>query len=169
MEHNATIYTNKWPIRLMLHAQKVPHTVANFVTLAKEWFYDGLSFHRVIDNFMIQTWCPVWNGTGGPWYAFGDEFHHELRHTWPGTLSMANSWPHSNGSQFFITHIDTPRLDGKHAVFWYVVDQDDQDIVNAIIQWDIIDRIEIHEETFHIPEEVNAFIEQIQTALAQRK
>lgn len=161
MSHNAIIHTNKWPIRLVLHADKTPYTVTNFVTLAGEGYYDGLTFHRVIEDFMIQTGCPIGNGTGGPGYAFGDELHPELRHNKPWVLSMANSGPQTNGSQFFITHVETPWLDGKHAVFGYVVDEDDQEVVNNIRQWDLIERIEILTNTFTLPEETKEFGEQI--------
>jgi peptidyl-prolyl cis-trans isomerase B (cyclophilin B) len=143
MAHHAIIHTSKWPIRLHLHADKVPHTVWNFVTLARNGYYDNLQFHRVIEDFMIQWWCPLWTGTGGPWYHFGDEFHPELRHVGPWVLSMANSWPNTNGSQFFITHVETPWLDGKHSVFGKVVDASDLEIVNIIQQWDTITSIEI--------------------------
>src|SRR5687767_11429898 len=132
----ATIETNRGNIKLKLHDDKVPKTVANFEKLAKQGFYNGLIFHRVIDNFMVQTGCPQGTGTGGPGYKFADEFHKDLRHTGPGVLSMANSGPNTNGSQFFITHVATPWLDGKHSVFGEVVEG--QDIVNAIKQGDIM-------------------------------
>ncbi len=164
MSHNAIIHTSKWPIYLILHADKTPYTVANFVTLAQEGFYDGLNFHRVIEDFMVQAGCPQGTGTGGPWYAFADEFHQELRHTWPGILSMANSWPNSNGSQFFITHVETPWLDGKHAVFWRVVSADDQEVVNNIRQWDLIERVEILIDTISLPEGAQDFANQIKEA-----
>jgi peptidyl-prolyl cis-trans isomerase B (cyclophilin B) len=106
--------------------------VANFVNLAKRGFYDGLNFHRVIDNFMIQGGCPLGSGTGGPGYRFEDECTPELKHDTPGKLSMANAGPGTNGSQFFITHIETGWLDGKHTVFGSVVSADDQAVVNAI-------------------------------------
>jgi peptidyl-prolyl cis-trans isomerase B (cyclophilin B) len=107
----ATIETNKGTIRVRLEDDKVPKTVANFEKLAKEGFYNGLKFHRVIPDFMVQTGCPQGTGTGGPGYKFGDEFHKELKHDGPGVLSMANSGPNTNGSQFFITHAATPWLD----------------------------------------------------------
>jgi len=106
--------------------------VANFVNLAKRGFYDGLTFHRVIDNFMVQGGCPLGSGTGGPGYRFEDECTPELRHDEPGKLSMANAGPATNGSQFFITHVETPWLDGKHTVFGSVVAAEDQVVVNAI-------------------------------------
>ena len=117
----ATIETNKGTIRLRLEDDKAPKTVANFEKLAKEGFYNGLKFHRVIPDFMIQTGCPQGTGTGGPGYKFGDEFHKELKHDRAGILSMANSGPGTNGSQFFITEGPTPHLDGRHSVFGRVV------------------------------------------------
>jgi len=130
----ATIETNKGTIRIRLEDDKVPKTVAKFEKLAKEGFYDGLKFHRVIPDFMVQTGCPQGTGTGGPGYKFGDEFHKELKHDGPGVLSMANSGPNTNGSQFFITHVATPWLDGKHSVFGRVLKG--QDVVDAIQQGD---------------------------------
>jgi len=130
----ATIETDKGTIVLQLHDDKVPKTVENFETLAKKGFYDGLVFHRVIADFMIQTGCPQGRGTGGPGYTFADEFHPDLRHTGPGVLSMANAGPNTNGSQFFITHVACPWLDNKHAVFGNVTEG--QDIVDAIRQGD---------------------------------
>ncbi len=130
--------TSKGVIHIRLYPQQAPVTVANFVNLAKRGFYDGLSFHRVIDNFMIQGGCPLGSGTGGPGYQFEDECTAELRHDAPGKLSMANAGPATNGSQFFITHIETPWLDGKHTVFGSVVSADDQRVVNAIADGDDI-------------------------------
>ncbi len=100
-----------------LFAAKAPRTVNNFVFLARDGYYDGIIFHRVIDDFMAQTGDPTGTGRGGPGYQFGDEFHPELRHDAPGVLSMANAGPNTNGSQFFITHAATPWLDNKHTVF----------------------------------------------------
>jgi peptidyl-prolyl cis-trans isomerase B (cyclophilin B) len=130
----ATIETNKGTIRLRLEDEKVPKTVANFEKLAQQGFYDGLKFHRVIPDFMIQTGCPQGTGTGGPGYKFADEFHKELKHNGPGVLSMANAGPNTNGSQFFITHVATPWLDGKHSVFGRVLEG--QDVVDSIQQGD---------------------------------
>src|SRR6478672_12767110 len=104
----ATIDTSRGTIKAKLHTDKVPKTVENFEKLAKQGFYNGLKFHRVIDNFMIQTGCPQGTGTGGPGYKFADEFHPSLKHSGPGVLSMANSGPNTNGSQFFITVAATP-------------------------------------------------------------
>ena len=134
----AEMNTSKGVIHIRLYPQQAPVTVANFVNLAKRGFYDGLSFHRVIDNFMIQGGCPQGSGTGGPGYRFEDECHPELRHDTPGKLSMANSGPSTNGSQFFITHVETPWLDGKHTVFGSVVSADDQVVVNAVADGDDI-------------------------------
>ena len=141
----ATITTNRGDIRLELHADKTPKTVANFEKLAGEGFYDGLVFHRVIDDFMVQGGCPKGTGTGGPGYTFEDEFHKDLKHDTPGILSMANSGPNSNGSQFFITHVPCPWLDGKHSVFGRVLD-DGQKVVNSIRQGDKIEKMVIADE-----------------------
>lgn len=126
------IKTNKGDINLTIFATKTPKTATNFLELAKAGYYDGLSFHRVIPDFMIQGGCPLGTGTGGPGYKFGDEFHPDLRHTGPGILSMANAGPGTNGSQFFITHIETAWLDGKHTVFGAVKSEEDQSVVNDI-------------------------------------
>ena len=141
----ATIKTNRGDIRLQLHDDKVPKTVANFEKLAGEGFYDGLKFHRVIPDFMVQTGCPKGTGTGGPGYEFADEFHKDLKHEGPGILSMANAGPNTNGSQFFITHVATPWLDGKHSVFGRVIG-DGQKVVDAIKQGDTMEKITITEE-----------------------
>jgi peptidyl-prolyl cis-trans isomerase B (cyclophilin B) len=141
----ATITTNRGEIRIELHADKTPKTVANFEKLAGEGFYDGLTFHRVIDDFMVQGGCPKGTGTGGPGYTFGDEFHKELKHDAPGVLSMANSGPNSNGSQFFITHVPCPWLDGKHSVFGRVLG-DGQKVVNSIRQGDKIEKMVVADE-----------------------
>ncbi|MCD6249752.1 MAG: peptidylprolyl isomerase [candidate division Zixibacteria bacterium] len=139
----ATIKTNKGDIKLNLFEDKTPITTANFLNLAKRGYYDGLTFHRVIENFMIQGGCPLGSGTGGPGYNFEDEFVDDLRHERPGTLSMANAGPGTNGSQFFITHIPTAWLDGKHTVFGEVLDDEDQKVVNSIVGKDQIKSIEI--------------------------
>jgi peptidyl-prolyl cis-trans isomerase A (cyclophilin A) len=132
----ATLKTTMGEVEIELFEDKVPKTVANFVGLATgttEWtdtrtgqkvkkpFYDGLIFHRIIPDFMVQCGCPLGRGTGGPGYTFKDEFHKDLRHDTPGVLSMANAGPNTNGSQFFITHVPTPWLDNKHSVFGRVV------------------------------------------------
>ncbi|HET8555233.1 MAG TPA: peptidylprolyl isomerase [Rhodanobacteraceae bacterium] len=143
MSITATLHTSRGPIRLRLHDDKAPLTVANFVNLARHGFYDGLNFHRVIADFMIQGGCPEGSGRGGPGYRFEDEFDSSLRHDKPGVLSMANAGPGTNGSQFFITHGATPWLDGKHSVFGEVVADDDQKVVDAIAQGDSIDKVTV--------------------------
>jgi peptidyl-prolyl cis-trans isomerase B (cyclophilin B) len=140
----ATIVTNKGSIRIQLHADKAPKTVANFEKLAADGFYNGLKFHRVIADFMVQTGCPKGTGTGGPGYTFADEFHADLKHDGPGVLSMANSGPGTNGSQFFITHVPCPWLDGKHSVFGHVIDG--QKVVNAIKQGDVMESVTVTDE-----------------------
>ena len=141
----ATITTNKGNIRIELFDDKTPKTVANFEKLANEGFYNSLQFHRVIEDFMIQGGCPQGTGTGGPGYTFEDEFHSDLTHDGPGVLSMANSGPNTNGSQFFITHVATPWLDGKHSVFGKVLD-DGQEVVNAIEQGDTMVTVVISDQ-----------------------
>ena len=140
----ATIETSKGTIKLQLHDDKTPKTVANFEKLTTDGFYDGLKFHRVLPNFMIQAGCPQGTGTGGPGYQFDDEFHADLKHDGPGVLSMANAGPGTNGSQFFITHVETRHLDGKHSVFGRVLEG--QDVVDAIEQGDVMEKVTISEE-----------------------
>ncbi|MGB6269619.1 MAG: peptidylprolyl isomerase [Olleya sp.] len=148
----AKFNTTKGEILVALEFEKTPGTVGNFVALAEgnmenavkpqgTPYYDGLKFHRVIPDFMIQGGCPQGTGTGNPGYKFDDEFHPQLKHDGPGVLSMANSGPGTNGSQFFITHIATDWLDGNHTVFGNVVEG--QDVVDAIAQGDQIDTLEI--------------------------
>ena len=139
----AIIDTEKGPIRLQLFPEDAPITVANFVNLARQGFYNGLSFHRVIDQFMIQGGCPRGDGTGGPGYQFPDEFSAARLHDRPGILSMANSGPNTNGSQFFITHVPTPHLDFNHTVFGAVCSDDDMTVVNAIQQNDKINSFQL--------------------------
>ncbi|MEW6240719.1 MAG: peptidylprolyl isomerase [Chloroflexota bacterium] len=119
-KYTATIKTDNGDIVIALHADKAPKTVNNFVFLARQGFYEGVIFHRVIANFMAQGGDPTGIGSGGPGYKFADEFHPSLKHDKPGVLSMANAGPNTNGSQFFITHIPTPHLDNKHSVFGQV-------------------------------------------------
>ena len=140
----ATIVTNRGTIKVKLHADKTPKTVANFEKLAGQGFYNGLKFHRVIPDFMVQTGCPKGTGTGGPGYQFADEFHADLKHDGPGVLSMANSGPGTNGSQFFITHVATPWLDNKHSVFGKVLDG--QKVVDSIKQGDVMESVTVTEE-----------------------
>ncbi len=148
----AKFNTNKGGILVNLEFEKTPGTVGNFVALAEgnlensakkqgNPYYDGLKFHRVIPDFMIQGGCPLGTGTGNPGYQFDDEFHSDLRHDGPGVLSMANAGPGTNGSQFFITHVETPWLDGKHTVFGKVIEG--QDVVDNVAQDDLINSVEI--------------------------
>lgn len=136
----AVFETARGPIRIELAPDKAPLTVANFVNLAKRGFYDGLDFHRVIADFMVQGGCPEGSGRGGPGYRFEDEIGNGLRHD-RGVLSMANAGPNTNGSQFFITHVPTPWLDGKHTVFGKVIEG--MDVVDAVKQGDKIERVRI--------------------------
>ncbi|KAF1689343.1 peptidylprolyl isomerase [Pseudoxanthomonas taiwanensis] len=132
--------TVRGPIRVELLPDKAPLTVANFVNLARRGFYDGLNFHRVIADFMIQGGCPEGTGRGGPGYRFEDETDNGVRHE-RGVLSMANAGPNTNGSQFFITHVPCPWLDGRHTVFGKVIEG--QDVVDSIVQGDVINSIRI--------------------------
>ena len=141
MSLHATFKTSKGVIEIDLNPEKTPITVLNFVNLATRGYYDGLNFHRVIPDFMIQGGDPFGNGTGGPGYNFKDEFDDSLRHEKPGMLSMANAGPGTNGSQFFITHVPTPWLDGKHTIFGHVTTG--QDVVDAIKQGDKIESVTI--------------------------
>src|SRR6056297_363647 len=140
----ATFDTERGTIRVQLHDDLTPKTVANFVKLTEDKFYDGLTFHRVIPDFMVQAGCPQGTGTGGPGYKFEDEFHPDLTHDAPGVLSMANAGPNTNGSQIFITHVETPWLDNKHSVFGRVIEG--QDVVDSIQQGDKINKITISDE-----------------------
>lgn len=143
MDISATIETSKGTINVDLFPDQAPVTVANFVNLVLNHFYDGLSFHRVIDQFMIQGGCPLGTGTGNPGYRFEDEFDASLRHDKPGRLSMANAGPGTNGSQFFITHVPTPHLDDAHTIFGAVQSDSDQQTVNSIERGDKIVSINI--------------------------
>lgn len=156
----ATIVTNKGDIHLKLFSDEAPYTTANFINLAKRGYYDALKFHRVISDFMIQGGCPLGTGTGGPGYQFEDEFHPNLAHDKPGRLSMANAGPGTNGSQFFITHVPTPWLDGKHTIFGEVLSTADQEVVNSIAQNDQIQSIKIEGD-------VSSLLEQTKEKIAE--
>ena len=142
----AIFETSKGTIRLELFEEKTPKTVGNFETLCGKEYYDGLTFHRVIPDFMVQGGCPDGTGAGGPGYKFEDEFDSELRHDAPGVLSMANAGPNTNGSQFFITHVPCPHLDDRHSVFGKVLEG--QDVVDSIEQGDTMstDRVVVVED-----------------------
>ena len=175
--------TNKGDILIKLTHDKTPGTVGNFVGLAEgkvpnqakkdgEPYYDGLTFHRVIPDFMIQGGCPQGTGTGDPGYKFDDEFHPDLKHDAPGVLSMANAGPGTNGSQFFITHVPTPWLDRKHTVFGHVVQG--QDVVDAITQGDKIDSLEVlrvgaEAEAWDAPSAFEAFRKGKEARLAEER
>jgi len=179
----AKFHTSKGEILAELEFQKTPGTVGNFVGLAEgkidndpkakgEPYYDGLKFHRVIPDFMVQGGDPQGTGAGGPGYQFDDEIHADLKHDAPGKLSMANAGPGTNGSQFFITHVETPWLDGKHTVFGSVVEG--QDVVNKIQQNDTIEKLEIvrvgnEAEAFDATEAFNSFTAQKQEKEAEAK
>jgi len=143
--YSVTLATSKGPVRIRMMPDVAPMHVTSFLYLAKIGFFDGLKFHRVIADFMIQTGCPQGTGTGGPGYKFADEFHKDLRHSGPGILSMANSGPNTNGSQFFITHVPTPHLDGKHSVFGKVLSG--QDVVDKIQKGDVMNKVTVSDES----------------------
>ena len=148
-----TLHTTVGDINARLFASQVPVTCANFLNLAKRGYYDGVAFHRVIANFMIQGGDPTGTGSGGPGYKFADEIDRSLKHDKAGIFSMANAGPNTNGSQFFITHLPTPHLDGKHAVFGEVING--QDVVNKIAKGDKITSIDIlrgHHRPVRVPE-----------------
>ena len=140
MSLTAAFDTDRGPIKVELYPDKAPLTVANFVNLVRRGFYDGLNFHRVIPDFMVQGGCPEGSGRGGPGYKFEDEANNGVRHE-RGVLSMANAGPNTNGSQFFITHVATPWLDGKHTVFGKVVEG--LDVVDKVAQGDLIKSVRI--------------------------
>jgi len=139
------LHTDKGDIHGTILASKVPMTATNFLNLATRGFYNGIKFHRVIKDFMIQGGDPTGTGSGGPGYKFADEIHPALKHTKAGLFSMANAGPGTNGSQFFVTHVPCPHLDGKHAVFGEVTEG--QNVVNTIAQGDKIKSIEILDST----------------------
>ena len=142
---NITINTSKGDISITLFPDDAPVTVTSFLNLASNKYYDGLNFHRVIPNFMVQGGCPTGTGTGGPGYKFECECKAHRRHDKAGILSMANAGPNTNGSQFFITHLPTPHLDGKHTVFGETTAG--QNVINAIVGGDKINSIPIHGST----------------------
>ena len=151
-DYHAVLVTSQGTVRVRLFAEEAPETVNNFVFLARDGYFDGTTFHRVIKDFMVQGGDPTGTGAGGPGYRIADEFHPELRHDRPGVLSMANAGPNTGGSQFFITHVATPWLDDRHAVFGEVVEG--MDVVNSIRERDpqrarepgeTVERVEIEE------------------------
>jgi len=164
----ATFKTNKGDINVKLFPNEAPFTVLNFVNLANKGYYDGLKFHRVIADFMIQGGCPDGTGMGGPGYNFRDEFVKELVFDKPGILAMANSGPNTNGSQFFITHVETPWLNHKHTIFGEVVSSEDQDIVNKIAQGDIIETIVISGNVDEFLEANKELLDQLNTELTKK-
>jgi len=164
----ATFQTSRGPIHVRLFADQAPVTVANFVNLAQRGFYDGLNFHRVIGDFMIQGGCPHGTGTGGPGYKFEDECRADLKHDAPGKLSMANAGPGTNGSQFFITHVPTPWLDGKHTVFGQILSGEDRAIVDAVRAGEKIGSITIRGDYAPLFEKMQARLERWNQTLDQR-
>ena len=165
MDIQASIKTSKGTINLNFFADEAPVTTVNFVNLSEKGFYDNLIFHRVIDDFMVQGGCPDGNGRGGPGYKFADEIVPELKHDQPGTLSMANAGPNTNGSQFFITHIETPWLNGKHTVFGRVIDDSDMDVVNKIEQGDTIETITVSGDTEELKGNASKMLEYFNSKL----
>ena len=163
MSLSADITTSRGEIKLDLHDEKAPVTVASFANLVQRGFYDGLTFHRVLDDFMIQGGCPLGSGTGGPGYQFEDECTDDLSHDGPGVLSMANAGPGTNGSQFFISHVPTAWLDGKHTIFGRVTEG--QDVVDSIEQGDALEKIDIEGDTAALLEAHKDRIEEWNAAL----
>lgn len=161
----ATIETNRGNIRIELYPDRAPVTVASFVNLAERGYYDGIVFHRVVPNFVIQGGDPTGSGRGGPGYRFEDEFHPSLRHDGPGVLSMANAGPGTNGSQFFITHQATPHLDDRHSVFGRVVEG--QDVVDRITQGDRMEKLTIEDDTSALREKMQDRIKAWDETLSQ--
>lgn len=162
----AIIQTAKGNIQIDLFDDKTPLTVASFVNLAKQNYYQNLKFHRVINDFMIQGGCPKGTGTSGPGYQFEDEIHPDLKHDGPGYLSMANAGPGTNGSQFFVTHVETPWLDGAHTIFGKVQSELDQNVVNMIAQGDEIRNIEIKGDASALLDRFKDEVEQWNVALS---
>ncbi len=164
----ATMTTNKGTITLRLFAEKTPYTVANFANLARRGFYNGLKFHRVIPDFMVQGGCPKGTGTSGPGYDFADEFDASLGHSKPGLLSMANAGPNTNGSQFFITHVPCPWLDGKHTVFGEIAGENDQEVIDSIRQGDTITAVTIEGDVTGLFEKAQDKLKVWNLAISQR-
>ena len=144
------IQTDRGDMTIEMFEDHAPNTVANMISLIEKGYYDGLNFHRVISDFMIQGGCPQGTGTGGPGYKFDDECTSECRHDSAGTLSMANAGPQTNGSQFFITHGPTPHLDGKHTVFGKVTEG--LDVVHEIKQGDVMEKVVVLQKRDHVYE-----------------
>jgi peptidyl-prolyl cis-trans isomerase B (cyclophilin B) len=161
----AIIKTTKGDINLNLKPEVAPITVANFVNLAKRGYYNGIKFHRVIPDFMIQGGDPTGTGAGGPGYNFRDEFVQGVEFTKPGILAMANAGPNTNGSQFFITHVPTEWLNYKHSIFGEVVSEEDQKIVDAITQGDLMNEILIEGDVDSFLEEMKDVVAQLNVAL----
>ena len=165
MSLQAIIKTNKGEINLNLFSDVAPVTVLNFITLAKTGYYNGLKFHRVIEDFMIQGGDPTGTGTGGPGYQFGDEFKEGVVFNKKGLLAMANAGPNTNGSQFFITHVPTEWLNYKHTIFGEVVSQKDQDVVDSIKQGDTMNEVVIVGDVDKLIEENKEFYTQLKNFL----
>ena len=165
MSLQAIIKTNKGEINLNLFSDVAPVTVLNFITLAKTSYYNGLKFHRVIEDFMIQGGDPTGTGAGGPGYQFGDEFKEGIVFNKKGLLAMANAGPNTNGSQFFITHAPTEWLNYKHTIFGEVVSQKDQDVVDSIKQNDTINEVIIVGNTDRLIEDNKEFYTQLKNFL----
>ena len=165
MSLQAIIKTNKGEINLNLFSDVAPVTVLNFVTLAKSGYYNGLKFHRVIEDFMIQGGDPTGTGAGGPGYQFGDAFKRGVEFTKKGLLAMANAGPNTNGSQFFITHVPTEWLNYKHTIFGEVVSPKDQDVVDSIKQGDTMNEIVVVGDVDKLIEENKEFYTQLKNFL----
>ncbi|HDS08766.1 MAG TPA: peptidylprolyl isomerase [Firmicutes bacterium] len=162
------IKTSEGEINLELFTEQVPNTCGNFINLAKRGYYDNLVFHRVINDFMIQGGCPNGTGAGGPGYKFKDEFVPDLKHDVPGILSMANAGPDTNGSQFFITHVPTPWLDGKHSVFGKVISSSDQEVVDSIEQGDTIISVTVQGDTSDLEKKISSRLKEWNSILDRK-
>lgn len=165
MSLQAIIKTNKGEIKLHLFPDVAPVTVINFILLAKKGYYNGIKFHRVIEDFMIQGGDPTGTGAGGPGYQFGDEFKEGVVFNKKGLLAMANAGPNTNGSQFFITHVPTEWLNYKHTIFGEVVSEEDQKVVDAIKQNDVIEEVAIIGETEELFKQNEEFYTQLKSFL----